>query len=471
MNVLAAGVVLWVATASPTPELADYEGRLNRNTRDRYVADLPDIKRKELLRVLTRNNSTGYYISRGEQRGFEYELAAAFARSLGVRVAFVVPETRGALTQALLDGAGDLIAAGMTRTPSRAEKMYFTEPYMSTRRVVATSPDRKKRLDRLEDLGDFTVHISFGSTTLQDARSIEYLIGHKLQLVDVGDGVEMERILWRVARGQYEATIADDVLVGLEQAAGLSIEGRFTIGGARSKAWAVHPASVRLYAAAQRFLAREKRLLRVLKGRYFRPSKTARRARREAYRADTNGRISPYDRLFLRHGSKVGIDWRLLAAVAFVESRFDPEAVSRFGAMGLMQLLPSTAKRVGESRLFDPESNIRAGAKYLKRLMEMFRNEGVEPRQQVRFALAAYNCGLGHVMDARELARRTGRDANKWFDEVEDAMRLKTVPEWHQKTRYGYARAYETISYVSRVQSQYDIFTRHVPLEPQAQGH
>ncbi|MEO1233263.1 MAG: transglycosylase SLT domain-containing protein, partial [Myxococcota bacterium] len=243
------------------------------------------------------------------------------------------------------------------------------------------------------------------------------------------------------------------------------LEGTVAIGEQRSKAWAVHPAAPNLQRAADRFLDKNKRLVAILRGRYFKPSKFARSARSEIYRADRTGRISPFDEYFRAAGETTGIDWRLLAAVAYAESRFDPKAQSRFGARGLMQLLPGTAKRVGETDLFNPRKNVQAGAKYLQRLMKIFAKDGVEPRQQIRFALASYNCGLGHVLDARDLARKTGKNPNRWFGQVEEAMKLKEKPEWHRKTRFGYARSRETIAYVSRIQAQYDVFTRHVPLE------
>jgi membrane-bound lytic murein transglycosylase F len=133
-----------------------------------------------------------------------------------------------------------------------------------------------------------------------------------------------------------------------------------------------------------------------------------------------------------------------------------------------MQVLPSTARRVGISNPHTPWGSVLAGAKYLRRLFEFFEEEGVDKRQRVRFALAAYNAGLGHVQDVRKLTEATGRDPNKWFGHVEEAYRLKTDPRHYRHTRHGYARAPETIAYVSRVQSQYDIFVRHVPLASDA---
>lgn len=467
-------VALVVASADPSgtdtrrPGLLDpedYAWRLTRHTRYRYAADLDEIRDRGVLRVITRNNSVSYYIARGKERGFEFELASAFAEELGVRVAFVVPESRGELIPALFAGEGDMIAAGTSLTPDRSEKVLFTLPYIESQRVVATRKDFAKKLDGLEDLPGVAIHLSFRSTTLQDARNVESLIGRQLDLRDVSDGAEMERMMERVAAGKYEATLVDDNLLGLEQVSGLPLKSVMAVGDARAKAWAVHPAAPKLQEAANQFLKKRRRLVAILRGRYFKPSKTARRARAADYRADVNARISPYDKIFRKEGKNTGIDWRLLAAVAYAESRFDPKAESRFGAQGLMQLLPSTAKRVGETELFDPAKNIRAGAKYLRRLMKIFGKSGVAPRQQIRFALASYNCGLGHVLDARELARKVGKDPNRWFNEVEDAIRLKMDRKWHRQTRFGYARARETIAYVSRIQAQYDIFTRHVPLE------
>ncbi|MEO1232892.1 MAG: transporter substrate-binding domain-containing protein, partial [Myxococcota bacterium] len=231
------------ATPASPLDLDEYEWRLTRHTRFRYAADLDAIKRRGVLRVLTRNNSVSYYISRGKERGFEFELASAFAEALGVRVAFVVPQRRGRLMSALFDGEGDLIAAGMSVTPARSEKLVFTKPYISTQRVVATRQGLGKRISSLEDLLDVEIHLSFRSTTMQDARGVEAELGRKLQLQDVTDGAEMELMMERVVKGDYEATIVDDVLLGLEQVAGLPLEGTVAIGEQRSKAWAVHPAA------------------------------------------------------------------------------------------------------------------------------------------------------------------------------------------------------------------------------------
>lgn len=475
-HILWGALVVVTSTASevdgPREEpFADLEQNLTRHTRYRYSADLEQVRERGVLRVLTRNNSSSYFITRGTQRGFDFELAEAFARELGVRIAVSVPPSRGTLIEALLAGEGDIIAAGMTRTRARGEKVRFTRPVLSAPRVVATHEQTVKVVESPRDLEAFLIHTSFRSTTYRTALAFEEQSGVDLRLADVTDGVEMEEQLRRVADGTYEAVIVDEAILDLARAAGLPVEARWPVSDPLPKAWAVHPDAADLQAAADAFLDRADRrgLLRIYYGRYYRPNSLGfRKASDEEFRLDQDGAISPYDDLFKRAGEMTGIDWRLLAAVSYAETRFDASARSPWGAVGLMQVLPNTARRVGISDPHTPWGSVLAGAKYLRRLFEFFEEEGVDQRQHIRFALAGYNAGLGHIQDARKLAEATGRDPNKWFGNVEEALRLKTDPRYYRHTRHGYARAPETIAYVSRVQSQYDVFVRHVPLATDA---
>jgi membrane-bound lytic murein transglycosylase F len=443
------------------------EVSLTRHTEERYVVDLEGIRRKGVLRVLTRNNSEDYFIASGLERGFQQELAATFAAELGVRVAFVVPRSREQLVDALIGGQGDLIAAGLTITRARGEKVLFTRPVLEAQRVIVTKVGLPKPIRTIDDLAGLTIHTSFRSTAHGDLAQLGARA--KLELVDVTDGVEMEEMMRRVAEGLYPATVADSNLVELEVAGGLEIEGTVPIGPVHAKAWAVHPGAPALAEAADAFIGRSKKngLVKIFYDRYYRTqSKWTKTAHDETIRADKSGAISPYDDLFKRAAAETGLDWRLLAAVGYTESRFDPKAKSAWGAVGVMQVLPSTAKGVGvSSGLEDPAANILAGARYLKRMIAPFEKDEIEMRQRIRFAVASYNAGLGHVLDARKIARDTGLDHNRWFKNVEKALMLKRDRKWHQKTAYGYCRADETTKYVSSVQSRYDVYVRYVPLD------
>ena len=193
-----------------------------------------------------------------------------------------------------------------------------------------------------------------------------------------------------------------------------------------------------------------------------RPTYTVRRRMRPVMRDAAHGIISAYDDLFRRYSSTAGWDWRLLAAQCYQESGFDPEAVSSMGAQGLMQLMPSTADIMGvpAEKRFDPEQNISAAARYIRKVSQSFADIP-ETDERIRFTLAAYNGGVGHVQDAQMLARKAGRDHNHWQD-VAPYILLLAQPLYYRDpdVRYGYMRGSETEAYVRLIMERWDQY-RH----------
>ena len=182
-----------------------------------------------------------------------------------------------------------------------------------------------------------------------------------------------------------------------------------------------------------------------------------RRHMRPVMRDAAHGIISAYDDLFRRHSATAGFDWRLLAAQCYQESGFDPEAVSSMGALGLMQLMPSTADALGvpEEKRFDPEQNIAAAARYIKRVSQSF-SDIKDAGERIRFTLAAYNGGVGHVQDAQTLARKAGRDPQYW-DDVAPFILLLSEPRYYRDpdVRFGYMRGSETEAYVRLIMERW----------------
>jgi membrane-bound lytic murein transglycosylase F len=149
----------------------------------------------------------------------------------------------------------------------------------------------------------------------------------------------------------------------------------------------------------------------------------------------------------------------------YQESHFDPKAKSWVGALGLMQVMPATAKDLKLTDVVDPDEGVHAGVMLLQRYSKMFEGPEVKEKDQIRFALAAYNCGPGHVIDGRRLAQDMKLDPNKWFKNVEKAMLELMKPEVAKHARHGYFRATETVNYVSEIQTRYDSYSRLVDLE------
>lgn len=173
------------------------------------------------------------------------------------------------------------------------------------------------------------------------------------------------------------------------------------------------------------------------------------------------GTISYYDDLFIKYAPSSGMDWKLLAAIAYNESAFNPNATSHMGAMGLMQLMPSTARQYGAANPYDPEQSVRASAKLIANLIAHYASVP-DPSERINFMVAAYNAGPGHVDDARRLAEKRGKDKNVWKDNVDEFVLYMSNPEYYNDpvVRHGYFRGGETYNYVNYVRSDWDRFRK-----------
>ncbi len=485
--VLAQGREIAWAMRPSTPQLkaaADaflVEKALTGHTEAPFTGDLTGIRERGVLRVLTRNNPVTYFVYRGEQLGFEYELAKSLAQHLGVRLEMVVPPSRDELLPWLLQGKGDLIAASLSVTPERLRKVAFSAPYLYVRELVVQRAGRP-RLGSLQALRGKSILVRRSSSYYESLQALAARYGpFNIQLAP--EDLETEQLVAMVANGEAEYTVADSHLLAVELTYAVEVEPALLLAegeqeristdelasvrldasslGATSLAFAVRPSSKELKAAVDAFLAQYYRSLdyNVAIKRYFQDARAIRRAKEE--RMGVSGRLSPYDDLIKKYSLRYGFDWRLMAAQAYQESHFDPSAKSWVGAIGLFQLMPATGRELGFDSLGEPEANVHAAIKYMSRLVGQFDNS-LAFKDRVRFALAAFNAGRGHVLDARRLAQAKGWDPDRWFHNVEQAMLLLEQSAYYSKTRYGYCRGSEPVSYVSRIQNRYDNYIKAV---------
>ena len=422
--------------------------------------DLAEIRKRGVLRVLTRNSSSTYFITRGELVGFDYDLARRFAERHGLRIEIVVPPRGADLFRWLRDGRGDVIAAGLTILPERAEreKIAFSRMMHEVRQAVVGRLDDPQRSMpvALEDLAgrSFAVRRSSSYWAALDALRKE---GVALELLAAPEDLETEEIIALVAAGEYDLTLADSHILAIERSWRDDIDAGFEIGHQIAHGWAVRREDQELLAAIDAFFDAEYRGLfyNVTRDKYFANETSIQE--RLASRPRHSGWISPYDDLVQRHAPRFGFDWRLITAQMFQESRFDPKARSFAGARGLLQIMPRTARELGYRDLEDPETGIRAGLDYLAWVRERF-DADLPASDRTWLSLAAYNVGAGHVRDAQRIAIDQGLDPTRWFGHVETALLLKQKPEFHRKTRYGYARASEPVAYVRSIRDRYQAY-------------
>ncbi|MFW6369540.1 MAG: transporter substrate-binding domain-containing protein, partial [Myxococcota bacterium] len=455
------------------------EKALSSRADDRFTGDLEEIKERGRLRVLTRNNPVTYFLHRGAPMGFDYTLSRMVADDLGVRLEMVVPPSREQLIPWLLEGRGDMIAASMTMTPGRSERVAFSRPYLLVDEVLV-GPAGGEEIGSIEELAGKQVHVRRSSSYYQTLMNLSERI-EGLLIVEAPEELETERLIDMVGKGEIPLTVADTHILQIELTYRDDVKpllvltgepgseppppDRVGITGSKEIGFAVRQENEALLEHLNMLVRREYRGLEynMARRRYFQHHRHLGGGGSD--RPGDDGRLSPYDELIARYSARYGLDWRLMAALAYQESRFDPGAESWVGAQGLFQVMPSTGAMLGFQNLRDPEQGTHAGIMYLHRRITRL-DSRIPFDERVRFALAGYNCGIGHLADARRLASAKGWDENKWFDNVERAMLLLMQPRYHRRSRHGYVRGSEPVKYVADIQNRYDGYRQLVPTEP-----
>lgn len=462
------------------------EVALTAHTREKLIGDLDALRERGSIRLITRNNAMNYYLHRGQHLGFDYELTEMLAEELGLRLEVVVPASRDQLIPFLLEGRGDVIAASLTITPERKRQVAFSAPYLLVDEVLVQRTGGDSPVQTPLDLEGRTIAVRKSSSYYETLEKVRERFGFRLELVP--EAIETEVLVAEVAAGDRDLTVADTHILAVQQLIYGNIGGAFAVSdlgklgpeedvmavsdwqidgragdaGGEAIAFAVRPGSKKLLAAIDAFVARHYRGLEynMLRNRYFANEKRA--AEATAERAGATGQLSPYDPLIKEYSEQYGLDWRLMASLAYQESRFDPKARSWVGALGLFQVMPATGRELGFEDLMDPRQATHAGIKYVHQLIEHF-EPTIAFDQRVRFALASYNAGFGHVGDARRLAEERGLDPDQWFGNVEQAMLLLQQPRFYKRARYGFVRGREPVKYVTEIQQRYDNYVKVFP--------
>ena len=418
---------------------------------------LDAIKERGELRVLTRQDSGCYYKASCGPAGFEYELAKAFADHLGVKLTVLVTENFRDMVPALLRGEADIIAAGFAVTKRFTSHLAFGPPYMEvTPQVVGRRGGPSPRA--VSELIGQSVWVNAGTPyeeLLREQKSNDL----KLSWFSVS-GYETEELLEMVARGIIPLTVADSTIVASIQRYYPQLVAYFPLAETAQLAWAMDPRCRQLQAAVHSWFKRPETaaFLQRLKQHYYGHLELFDYVDLVTYHRRLRERLPDYQRYFEAAGKRYDLDWRLVAALAYQESHWDPEAESLSGVKGLMMLTQKTAEDLGVNSRLDPVEAIFAGARYFAHLHKRVGPEVSEPGRTY-MALAAYNLGLGHLDDARRLAKRLGRNPDLWQD-VRSTLPLLRKERYYQTVPHGYARGTEAVRYVDRIRTYYRILVQ-----------
>ena len=443
--------------------------------------DLNEIKDRGRLVAIVDNSSTSYFIYKGQPMGYEYELLNLLADDLGVELEIVITSDLEEAFNKLNKGEGDIIAHNLTVTKERQEILDFTLHHNEVKQVLVQRKPRNwqnLKLHQIEeklirnplDLGGKKILVRKASAYYSRLQHLSEEIGEDIEVVeDLGD-VETEEMIRKVAEGEIEFTVADEDVAHLNAAYYPNVDVKTEISFPQKVAWGVRKSSPELLKVVNEWISRMRKTTDyyVIYNKYFKNRSGMRKFANSTYSSINGNQISPYDKHIKEAASKLDWDWRLLAAVVYQESKFNPEAESWMGAAGLMQLMPETAEIFGAEDPQDPRQNILAGANYLKWLDDFWADEIPNPEERIKFVLASYNVGQGHVLDARKLASKFNKDPGVWEGSVETYLGLKANPKYYTDpvVKLGYCRGSEPVRYVKSIMSRANRYKQLMP-EPE----
>ncbi|MBO6585163.1 MAG: transporter substrate-binding domain-containing protein [Gracilimonas sp.] len=426
--------------------------------------DFAEIKRNGVLRMITSYSSGSYFLYKGVQVGFEYELLKAFTKENDLALEVVITGPDESPYDLLNSGRGDIIAANYTITPERKQVVEFTRPYNMVDQLIVVSDDLGFKPESISDMEGIPISVRRNSSYYVRLKELKDE-GFPVNINIIPEDMDTESVLFQVADGTYEATVADDnIFDAADKYMNGLIKGPL-IAESDTIAWAVRKNAPDLEYQLNRFLYKHFRFdedgvpkrsafLNVLRKKYFESGNQIADYYSPTYQGEQYGTISPYDNMIREVADEMDVDWVMLTAIAAQESKFNPSSVSWAGAVGIMQVLPRFSE-ISSDSLYIPEVNIREGAKILASHLDHYAY--MDSTNKWSFALAAYNAGSGHLADARRLTIDHNKNPNEWEDVSESLLKLMQR-KYYQHARYGFCRGIETVRYVNEIMNRYSTY-------------
>ena len=421
---------------------------------------LHDVLSAGEITVITRNNSHCYYLYRDQAMGFEHDLAQAFAAHLGVKLKVKIADKWEGMIPELIEGGAAFIAASLTITESRKQQVEFSKGYLSIRQHIIGNR-KNGGIKKIEDLAGKTVHVRKG-TSYQ-----ERLEGLKKQgallNIQLHEDTPTEEFIQQVADGTIDVTIADSNIAFRNRRYYPQVVVGVPISPVEQLGWAVHPKADKLLEKINAFFKKIKTNgeFQRIYNQYYAHIDIFDYVDLRSFHRRIRTRLPRYQVIIEEAAKKYHFDWRLIAAQIYQESHFNPRARSHAGAYGLMQLTRSTARSLGVDNVLNSKQNIMAGVRHLRNLYQHF--DQAKGSDRLFIALAAYNVGQGHIMDARNLARKMDLHPNTWGS-LSKTLPLLRYHKYYKDAVYGYCRGQEPLEYVKQIMIYYDIL-KHQGIE------
>ena len=419
---------------------------------------LDKIKKEKELHVVLLNAPSTYYIGTDGAQGFEYDLLNSYAEHLGVELKIIAANT---VKEAIEFGKNEnihIVSASLTKTPEREKEFNFGPSYFEVQEQVICnrSMQNSKKFPRdVESLAGLNIKVGEDTSYSSTIRSL------------INDGYEInatftsaystEELLEQVSSHEIDCTIADSNIYALNLRYYPEMDMAFTISEREQLAWVLPKDADELEADMYSWLNdfNQRGKMAELKDHYYSYLNFFDYYDNKMFYKRMESRLPKYKKFFIDAADAYGIPWTLLAAIAYQESHWNPNAKSFTGVRGMMMLTRQTAKILGVENRLNPKASIVGGTRHIKQMIKFVPDE-VEGENRLKFALAAYNVGMGHINDARNLAKRLGYNQNVWSD-MKQVLPLLSKKRYYKTLKYGYARGEEPVKYVESIYDYRDI--------------
>lgn len=438
--------------------------------------DLTEILKENKLVILAENSATSYFIYKGQKMGLEYEILKRFAKDIGVQLEVVIIDDLDNIIDDLKAEKADVIACNYTITKERRKQIDFTIPYLHSSQVlIQRKPEnwaeekKKKWEEKLirepSQLSRKTVYVWKNSSYYDRLINLQEELGDTIIIKPLDGNIIPEKAIEMVSKGFIDYTVVDENVAKINQRYYPDIDAELALSIKQRIGFGVRKESPLLRKRLDAWLTDfiKTPAFKYIKHKYLSTSTYSSRSRSE-FSSISGSKISSFDPIIKEKAKKYGWDWRLIASLIYQESKFNLGLESWAGAYGLMQFMPAVGPSYNVFPDSSPEEQIDGGIRKLKKDYSAWKSIP-DSIQRVKFALASYNAGAGHILDAQRLAKKYGKDPHIWDDNVEIYIRELSSPEYYRDpvVYYGYLRGIENYNYVRQIISRYNEYTMTFP--------
>jgi membrane-bound lytic murein transglycosylase F len=445
--------------------LAFLSGWISRSSVDvveKKTSILEQIKKDKKLKVVLLNSPSTYYIGADGAKGFEYDLLKAYADHIGVELDIIVANTVSEAIKLSQDPSIHITSAALAKTKARKDKFNFGPSYFEVHEQLICNREmiQKGKFPKdLEDLKGLNITVGDSTSYLDTLRALQK-DGYEINVTTTSE-LSTEELISLVSLNDIDCTIADSNIYSINQRYYPESALAFAVSGREQLAWVLAKDSKELEADMYTWLNEfnQSGKLTALKDHYYSYALFFNYYDTKMFHKRIETRLPKYEKYFKKYASRYGFSWELIAAQSYQESHWNPRAKSFTGVRGLMMLTQHTAKLLGVKNRLSPKQSIKGGVRHLNQMLKNVPKE-IVGEDRIKFALAAYNIGMGHIYDARSLAKRMNLNQNQWSD-LKKVLPLLAQKRYYKTLKHGYARGNEPVRYVDSIYDYKNILQKN----------